>query len=93
MNHLSYVAPVDTEIQLFSWLEYLYPLNRSILGPDYRFSLKYILDKTLNHTLHSYPTGYRAFDWEVPKEWTIEAATITSPHGDVLLDFSIQIYT
>ena len=64
----------------------LFPLCRSITGDGLRRTLS-IIGRHVPLEQHSFPTGYRAFDWEVPHEWRISAARLTGPDGGVICDF------
>ena len=48
----------------------LYPIHRSIVGPGIRNSLK-IIKKYINIKIENIPTGSKAFDWKIPKEWRL----------------------
>jgi aminopeptidase-like protein len=37
--------------------------------------------------IYEIPTGTKAFDWEIPKEWNIRDAWIKSPNGEKIVDF------
>lgn len=34
------------------------------------------------------PSGFKAFDWQVPQEWSVTDAYIVDPRGEILCDFS-----
>ena len=50
----------------------LYPYNRSILGPDIRFSLQKFINLNPEFNFISFPTGTKVFDWQIPEEWIIK---------------------
>jgi aminopeptidase-like protein len=64
----------------------LYPLCRSITGEGLRETLR-IVGRTVPLELREVPTGTRAFDWVVPKEWNIKEAYIADRSGRRIIDF------
>ena len=53
----------------------LYPLNRSLMGPDIKFSLQKFIE--LNGDFRAVIlTGQKVFDWEIPEEWIIRDAYV-----------------
>ncbi len=64
----------------------LYPLCRSITGEGLRETLRMIGERIpLEYT--NIPSGTQAFDWTLPKEWTIREAWIKDPTGKKVIDF------
>jgi aminopeptidase-like protein len=63
----------------------LYPICRSITGEGLRRSLR-ILQRLAPLALREVPTGTAVFDWVVPREWTLRAARLTGPDGEVIAD-------
>jgi aminopeptidase-like protein len=51
-----------------------------------RASLR-ILQQTVPLEIHEVPTGTRAFDWTVPREWNIRDAWIKNSRGEKIVDF------
>ena len=74
--------------QIYSLAELLWPINRSITGNGLRETLRII---KRNHIpdlkIKSVPSGSKAFDWTVPKEWEIDDAYIIDPKGKKNLQF------
>ncbi len=64
----------------------LFPICRSITGPGLRETLR-ILGEAHPLELTEIPSGTPAFDWVVPKEWTIRDAWIKGPDGAKVVDF------
>ena len=57
--------------KMLSLAKELFPFNRSIMGPDIRYSLEVFRKKHPEFELLEFPTGARVFDWEIPQEWII----------------------
>ena len=38
--------------------------------------------------IHEVPTGYQAYDWEIPQEWNINEAYVVDPDGEKVIDFA-----
>ncbi len=72
--------------ELYSLVEELYPICRSITGDGVRETLRK-LQKYIALTTHEVPTGTQVFDWTVPKEWNIRDAYIKDGSGERIVDF------
>ncbi len=66
----------------------LFPLNRSLMGPDIRKSYKKFKEKHEEFKQIEFNTGKKVFDWEVPKEWIIKDAFIEHESGKRFALFS-----
>ena len=64
----------------------LFPICRSITGPGLRESLA-IMGEHMPLQMHGVATGAKVLDWTVPREWSVEAARLTGPDGEVVCDF------
>ncbi len=72
---------------MYGWAKDLFPINRSLTGPGVRQTLVYIKNILPELEIKSVPTGYKAFDWDVPKEWSVKEAYIENEFGDRIIDF------
>jgi aminopeptidase-like protein len=77
---------VDTGRQLHAFASAIYPICRSIMGDGVRETLRQVAMR-IPLKLTEIPSGTRVYDWEVPLEWNIDSATLTSSEGQVLADF------
>jgi len=65
----------------------LYPICRSATGPGVRQTLSRLAEM-VPLRMHEVPTGTKAFDWEMPREWTIRDAYIKDSTGRRVVDFA-----
>ena len=59
----------------------LFPLNRSLMGPDIRNTFEKFREKNKEFEQIEFNTGDNIFDWTVPKEWIIKEAFIEHESG------------
>lgn len=71
---------------IYSLIQNLYPICRSITGNGLRRSLE-ILQQYIPLELHEIPTGTQVFDWIIPKEWNIRDAYVLNTRGEKVIDF------
>ena len=76
----------DADNIMYRLMRRLYPICRSITGDGVRKSL-HILKEELPLKIWEIPSGTKAFDWTVPKEWNIKDAYIIDPKGKKIVDF------
>lgn len=72
---------------MYSLAEELWPLPRSLSGPGVRQTLAILKRELPGLELNRFRTGTRAFDWTIPKEWSVKSARLVDPIGRVLCDF------
>ncbi|MGD9637483.1 MAG: DUF4910 domain-containing protein [Alphaproteobacteria bacterium] len=73
--------------QIYSLAKELYPICRSITGNGVRETLA-ALQQHIPLSIIEVPTGTKAFDWVVPKEWNIKQAFIADENENIIVDFS-----
>jgi aminopeptidase-like protein len=71
---------------MFSLIQNLYPVCRSITGEGVRETLR-IVGRYIPLDIHAVPTGTQVFDWTVPKEWNIRDAYVKDSAGHKVIDF------
>ena len=71
---------------IHSLIRKLYPICRSITGDGVRESLS-VLKEVIAVRTHEVPTGTKAFDWSVPREWNIKDGFVKDPSGKKIIDF------
>ena len=76
--------------EIYNFASELWPLNRSITGEGTRLTLKKIKEHLPDLKIHNIPSGTKAFDWIVPKEWNVLEAFIITPSGEKICDFNVN---
>lgn len=72
--------------EMYNLVKRLFPICRSITGNGVRETLK-IIQEYIPVKIHEVPTGTKAFDWTVPKEWNITDAYVADKSGHKVVDF------
>ncbi len=65
----------------------LYPFNRSLMGPDIRYSMQKFINLNSDFKEIKFFTGEKVFDWEIPEEWIIRNAYIEHESGKRFAEF------
>ena len=72
---------------MYGWARDLFPICRSLTGDGVRETLGYFQNILPDLRIVEVPTGSRAFDWTVPKEWNISDAYVADMSGNRIIDF------
>ena len=72
---------------MFSLMERLFPICRSITGDGVRETLAIINDE-IPLVAHEVPTGTEVLDWVIPNEWNIRDAYVKDQSGKKVIDFT-----
>jgi aminopeptidase-like protein len=72
--------------EIYSLIQKLYPICRSITGNGNRETLRHIRE-IIPLNIHEIPSGTSVYDWTVPKEWNIRDAYIKDTSGNRIIDF------
>lgn len=87
-NNSLNIAQYDiNKLKIQKLKEKLFPICRSITGNGLRESLS-IINKEVPLNIIEIPTGTKAFDWEVPREWNIKDAYVKGKDGNRIIDFN-----
>lgn len=76
----------NTGKEMYKLIEKLFPICRSITGDGVRETLN-IIKSIIPLEIHEVPSGTKAFDWTVPKEWNIKDAYVKNSKGERVIDF------
>lgn len=74
--------------QMHDFARQLWGIDRSLTGEGVRETLQRIKDEVPELEIKSVPSGEKAFDWTVPKEWKVTEAYIITPSGERICDYS-----
>lgn len=72
--------------EMYKLIEKLFPICRSITGDGVRETLN-IIKGMIPLEIHEVPSGTKAFDWTVPREWNIRDAYVKNSKGEKVIDF------
>jgi aminopeptidase-like protein len=64
----------------------LFPINRSITGDGVRQTLS-LISEYISLKIFEIPSGTKAFDWVVPKEWIIRDGYVKDDRGKRVIDY------
>jgi len=81
------VSDGATAREIERYFDRLWPICRSLTGRGFRQSLD-ILGELVPWERHSFRTGERVLDWEIPDEWNPRAAWFVDPRGVRHADFA-----
>ena len=73
--------------QIYEIAAGLFPICRSITGDGVRQTLQLLKKVIPQMEIMEVPSGTKAFDWEIPKEWNISEGYIEDSTGTRVLDF------
>lgn len=73
--------------EMYELCNKMFPYCRSLTGDGVRETLKTLREIVPKIKVHEVPSGTKAFDWIVPKEWRIRDGWIKNSSGDKILDF------
>ena len=88
MNHKLSYEDLSAGKEMLLFAKELYPMNRSLMGPDIRNSYSRFREKHKEFKQIEFNTGDKVFDWTVPKEWIINDAFIEHESGKRFALFS-----
>jgi aminopeptidase-like protein len=87
LDRSSLPSAAEAGLEMHELMSDLFPLCRSLTGVGVRQTFDRIgRDVPLERT--EVASGTRVYDWTLPREWNIRAATLTEPGGEVIADFS-----
>ena len=72
--------------QIWSLLEKLFPIHRTLINDGYDKSLQ-IIREELELEIECYKSGQKVWDWIIPNSWNVNEAYIEDKSGDRLVDF------
>lgn len=72
---------------MYSWVEDLFPINRSLTGSGVRETLRYIKNLIPELNIYEIPSHTKCFDWNVPLEWNVSEAYLANQNGEKIIDF------
>jgi aminopeptidase-like protein len=83
---LSLKRDLKVEQKLYSLMQELFPICRSITGNGVRKTLR-ILKEEIDLKIINVPSGTKVFDWKIPNEWNIRDAYVKNSKGERIIDF------
>src|SRR3989344_5906788 len=74
--------------EMYSLMERLFPICRSITGDGVRETLQ-IIKEFIPLFIEEVPSGTKVFDWTIPKEWNVKDAWLKF-NGKKVIDFKLN---
>ncbi len=79
---------LNANINMYRWMNDLFPLCRSLTGSGVDSTLKYIEKQIkINLKIINFKSGKKVFDWAIPKVWNIKDGYIQKLNGKKIVDF------
>ncbi|WEK48986.1 MAG: DUF4910 domain-containing protein [Candidatus Kaistia colombiensis] len=72
--------------EIYQLVAEIFPICRSVAGEGVRETLRR-LQREIGLTIREVPSGTQAYDWTIPREWTIRDAYIRNAAGEKVVDF------
>ena len=79
---------MDIGVKIHNLAKKLWGINRSITGDGVRKTLSILNEHVKDLVVFEVASGTQAFDWIVPKEWSIVSGYILTPSGRKICDFN-----
>jgi aminopeptidase-like protein len=73
-------------IQMIEIVKELLPIRRCLMGNEVSKSLDYVESLVPGFQRLAFPSGYKAFDWEVPDQWKLVRGTLRHESGEIICD-------
>ena len=73
--------------KMMKWANDIWSFDRSITGEGVRKTLNYFKKIQPKLNINSAKTGEIAYDWKVPKEWSVNQAYFKDKNGKKYCDF------
>jgi len=77
---------ISNNLNMLDIVNQLYSRKRCLIGDEVRASLDYLEELNPYFKRISFPSGYKAYDWEVPDEWQLDRALLMHESGKVIAD-------
>ncbi len=74
--------------QMIRWMKDLWSYPRSLTGHGTRDTLEYLKNINPELNIHSFKSGTKVFDWNIPDEWNIYDAYIEHESGERFAELS-----
>lgn len=71
---------------MWTLVEKLFPIHRSLVGPGYSKSLR-IIEKILKLKITKFPSDTEVLGWKVPKSFSVNESYVIDPDGKKIFDF------